>query len=327
VSLIRASSEVGDPAEAVTKAELDALVAMTKDGVWSIGGHEVNLTNLDKVLFPVPGYTKRDLIRYYVTVAPVLLRHLRERPLNVDRWPDGVTGPHFWQKQIPVHAPKWVARWDYPGAGHNESHTYVVCDRVATLAWLANQAVIDLHPWTSRLPDWHLPTFALIDIDPGEKTTWDEVLVLARLYRRALEHLGVVGFPKVTGKRGIQIWVPVAQKYTFEQTRDWVMGVSQAVGRAVPELVSWEWEKAGRRGLARLDFTQNAINKTLVAPYAVRPVASAGVSVPLAWDELDDPELRPDRWDLKSAIARVELAGDLFAGALGPGQELPPLED
>ena len=325
VRLIREPSEVGDPAEAVTADELAALDAMTKDGVWRVGGHDVNLTNLDKVLFPESGYTKRDLIRYYVTVAAVLLPHLRERPLNVDRWPDGVTGPHFWQKQIPTHAPKWVARWDYPEAGHDQSHTYVVCDRVATLAWLANQAVIDLHPWTSRLPEWYLPTYALIDIDPGEKTTWEEVLVLARLYRRALEHLGLRGFPKVTGKRGIQVWVPIEQKYTFEQTTDWVMGLSQAVGRAVPELVSWEWAKAGRGGLARLDFTQNSLNKTLVSPYAVRPVPRAGVSVPITWDELDDPQLRPDRWDLKSAVPRVEERGDLFADALELRQELPPL--
>lgn len=325
VRLIRDPAEVGDPPEAATAAEIAALDSMPGDGVWRIGGHEVKLTNLDKVLFPDAGYTKRDLIRYAVTISPVLLPHLRDRPLNVDRWPDGVSGPHFWQKQIPSHAPKWVARWDYPEAGKNESHTYVVCDRVATLAWLANQAVIDLHPWTSRLPDWWLPTYALIDIDPGEKTTWSEVLVLARLYRRALDHLGMEGFAKVTGKRGIQVWVPIARKYTFDQTRDWVMGLSQAVGRAVPELVSWEWEKAGRRGLARLDFTQNAVNKTLVAPYAVRPVARAGISGPIRWDELDDPELRPDRWDLKSIIPRVERLGDLFAGTLALEQELPAL--
>jgi bifunctional non-homologous end joining protein LigD len=325
VKLIRDPSEVGNPAQAATAAELAALDAMTKDGLWEIGGHTVKLSNLDKVLFPDAGYTKRDLIRYYVTVAAVLLPHLRDRPLNVDRWPDGVDGPHFWQKQIPSHAPAWVARWDYPEAGRNESHTYVVCDRVATLAWLANQAVIDLHPWTSRLPEWYLPTYALIDIDPGEKTKWDEVVVMARLYRRALEHLGIVGFPKTTGKRGIQVWVPIAQKYTFDQTRDWVMGLSQAVGRAVPELVSWEWEKAGRRGLARLDFTQNAVNKTLVAPYAVRPVARAGVSTPIEWDELDDPDLRADRWDIKGVIPRIESVGDLFAPALELAQELPDL--
>jgi bifunctional non-homologous end joining protein LigD len=325
VTLVRSPGDVGDPPEAVTREELDELDAMTGDGLWSIGGVKLKLSNLDKVLFPGAGYTKRDLIRYYVTIAPVLLPYLRDRPLNVDRWPDGVNGHHFWQKQIPSHAPAWVARWDYPEAGKNESHTYVVADRVATLGWLANQAVIDLHPWTSRLPDWSVPTYALIDIDPGEKTTFEQVVILARLYQTALGHLGVKGVPKVTGKRGIQIWVPIAQRYTFDETRDWVAGLSRAVGSTVPDLVSWEWEKAARRGRARLDFTQNAVNKTLVAPYAVRPMPTASVSAPIAWKELDDPGLRPDGWNIQSVLPRVEERGDLFHEALELEQDLPPL--
>ena len=313
------------PAQAATPEELLALDALGKEGAWSIGGHHVNLTNLDKVLFPETGFTKRDLVRYYSSIAPVLLPYLRDRPLNVDRWPDGVAGPHFWQKQIPAHAPAWVARWDYPEAGRNESHTYVIADRAATLAWLANQAVIDVHPWTSRLPDWRRPTYALIDIDPGDGTTFEEVVTLARLYRAALDHLGVKGFPKVTGKRGVQVWVPIRPRYTFDQTRDWVMELSRAVGSTVPDLVSWEWEKAGRGGRARLDYTQNAVNKTLVAPYAVRPVPGASVSAPIAWEELADPGLRPDAWDIRTILARVEQHGDLFAGALTTEQDLPAL--
>ena len=195
-------------------------------GAWEVGGHTVKLTNLDKVIFPGARLTKRDLVRYYSTIAPAILPYLRDRPLNVHRWPDGVTGKtQFWQKQIPSHAPEWVARWDYPDAGREQSHTYVVADRVATMAWLANQAVIDLHPWTSRLPEYWRPTYAYIDIDPGEKTTWQEVLTLARLYRTALTHLGVRGYPKVTGKRGIQIWIAIEPRYTFDNTRDWVGGL------------------------------------------------------------------------------------------------------
>ncbi len=313
------------PAQAATPEELAALDAIGKSGAWEVGGHSVNLTNLDKVLWPGPGYTKRDLVRYNATIAPWVLPYLRDRALNTDRWPDGITGHHFWQKQIPAHAPDWVARWDYPEAGKDQSHTYVVADRVATMAWLANQAVIDLHPWTSRLPDYMQPTYALIDIDPGERTTWEEVLVLARLYRTALSHLGVRGYPKTTGKRGIQVWVPVAPGYTWDKTLAWVEGLSRAVASTVPDLVSWEWEKAARGGRARLDYTQNTPIKTLVAPYAVRPVATAGVSAPIAWDELEDPDLRPDRWDLRSMPARVAEVGDLFAGALEFDQTLPAL--
>ncbi len=315
----------GGPAQAVGAAELEALESLGKEGRWDVGGHTVALTNLDKVLFPAAGYTKRDLIRYYTTIAPVILPYLRDRPLNRHRWPNGVTGGHFWEKQIPAHAPAWVARWDYPEAGSTESHTYVVADRVATMAWLANMAVIDLHPWTSRCESYRDPTYALIDIDPGERTTWQQVVGFAKLYRAALEHLGIHGYPKVTGKRGIQIWVPVRDGYTFDETREWVRRLSMAVGAAMPELVSWEWEKAGRGGRARLDFTQNAVNKTLVAPYAVRPVERASVSAPITWDELDDDELRPDRWDIRTAVQRIAERGDLFGGALREGQELPEL--
>ncbi|MFN8620154.1 MAG: non-homologous end-joining DNA ligase [Chloroflexota bacterium] len=325
--LVRAPGRTGDPAEAVTQDELDALDALGKGGTWSVGGHTVHLTNLDKVLFPVSGITKRDLVRYYATIAPVLLPYLRGRPLNVHRWPDGITGrTSFWQKQIPTHAPEWVARWDYPEAGHDQSHTYVVADRVATLAWLANQAVIDLHPWTSTAAAYTTPSYALIDLDPGSRTTWDELLLLARLNRTALEHLGVTGFPKVTGKRGIQVWIPIEPRYTFDETRDWVGQLSAAIGATVPELVSWDWAKKDRGGKARLDFTQNAINKTLVAPYAVRPAEGAPVSVPIAWDELDDPELRPGRWDIHSVLERVAATGDPFRGALALTQRLPSLE-
>jgi bifunctional non-homologous end joining protein LigD len=194
------------------------------------------------------------------------------------------------------------------------------------MAWLANHATIDMHPWTSTTESYRTPTYALIDIDPGSSTTLDEVLTLARLYRTALEHLKVRAWPKVTGKRGIQIWVPVAPTYTYRETSAWVEAVSRAIGAAVPSLVSWEWAKSSRSGKARLDFTQNAVNKTLVAPYAVRPVASAGVSAPIDWDELDDPHLRPDAWNIRTMIDRVRKRGDLFKGALETPQELPSVD-
>jgi bifunctional non-homologous end joining protein LigD len=193
------------------------------------------------------------------------------------------------------------------------------------MAWLANQAVIDLHPWTSRLPDYWRPTYAFIDIDPGEDTTWPEVLTLARLYRTALGHLGVHGFPKVTGKRGIQVWIHVEPRYTFDDTRDWVGQLSRGVGAVVPDLVSWDWGKADRGGRARLDYTQNAMIKTLVAPYAARPMTGASVSVPISWDELDDPELTPTRWDIHSVVERVTTLGDPFRGVLDDPQVLPPI--
>ena len=324
-----AKRELSTDGDAATTDEMAALEALGKEGTWDIGGRTISLSNLDKVLFPGGPdggpYTKRDLIRYYVCVAPVLLPYLRNRAVNLWRWPDGVTGKSFWQKQIPTYTPEWIHRWDYPEAGSSESHTYIVADSVATMAWLANHATIDVHPWTSRTEAYRTPTYALIDIDPGEKTTWEDVLTLTRLYQAALEHLKVTGLPKVTGKRGIQIWVPVKSMYTYRETSAWVEALSRAVGAAVPKLVSWDWAKASRGGLARLDFTQNAVNKTLVAPYAVRPVLDAAVSAPITWEELDDPELRPGRWNIKTILPRIAERGDLFAPALTVEQELPPI--
>ena len=316
---------VDEPVEVATRDELAALDAMGAGGIWSVGGHEVSLTNLDKILFPEAGLTKRDLIRYDVVMAPVLLPYLRGRGLTLTRYPNGIDGAHFWEKEVPSHAPAWLARWHHESRNPEESHTFAVADRVAALAFLANQAAIELHPWTSRTDAPHRPTYALIDIDPGPKTTWPDVLVLARLYRTALGHLGLRGYPKVTGKRGIQVWIPVEPRYSFAETSAWVEALSRAVGATVPELISWEWSVRDRRGRARLDYTQNASNKTLVAPYSVRPVGSAPVSAPIDWDELDDPTLRPDGWTMTSMPARLAARGDLFAGARRQDQVLPTL--
>ncbi len=306
-------------------AELDA---MDKEGTWSVDGREIRVTNLDKMLFtPADGgapITKRDLLRYHVQVAPTLIPYLAGRGLTVQRYPNGIEQKGFWQKDLPKHAPEWVNRWTYH---HREEgpKDYVLADSAATLAWLAQEAAVELHPWTSPADAPDRPSYALIDIDPGPDTKWDEVVTLARLYRTALRHLGVVGHPKVTGKRGIQVWIGIERGPTFSETSDWVGGLSRAIGATVPDLVSWEWAKRARKGKARLDYTQNAVNKTLVAPYSTRPAPGAPVSMPITWDELDHPDLRPDRWTIRDAIERIRTDGDAFAGLLTDRQTLPPL--
>lgn len=215
--------------------------------------------------------------------------------------------------------------WENPDADEGETTAYVVADEPATLVWMANFGALEWHPWTSRTAAMHEPTYALVDLDPGERTTWEELLVLARLHRTALDHLGVTALPKVTGRRGIQVWVPVVPGYTFADTRAWVERLSRTVGKVVPELVSWKWEVRARGGLARLDYTQNAVNKTLVGPWSPRPAAGAPVSVPIRWEELDDPDLRPDRWTVRTVLDRVATHGDPFRALLGAAQELPEI--
>jgi bifunctional non-homologous end joining protein LigD len=324
-----------DPAWLVSEAELLALSRLRADGTWHAAGQDLRLTNLDKILFPPRDgvdeapVTKRDLIAYFARIAPVMLPHLADRPLNLQRFPNGSGAPGFWQKDIPSSAPRWLTIWRETGFREREDRApndHLVADGAATLCWLGNQAAFEIHAWTSVLHDPWLPTFALIDIDPGPDTTWAETLTLARLFRTALEHLGVRAYPKLTGSRGVQAWIPVERgRYTFAETSAWIERLSRAIGATVPDLVSWEWAKADRGGRARLDYTQNAPIKTLVAPYAVRPRPGAPVSAPIRWEELEQPDLAPDRWTIHNVVERVAAIGDPWAGLQDDHQALPPL--
>lgn len=330
-----AAERVDEPADdpsavGPTDAELTALEELDEEGTWTVHGRDVEVSNLDKVLFPAVGdeapVTKRELLAYTARVAPVLLPHVRDRALNLHRFPDGADTEGFWAKALPDHAPDWVGRWDNPLADPGETRTYLVADEPAALVWAANLGALEWHPWTSPTEQPESPTYALFDIDPGERTTWEDVLELARLHRTAFERLGVRALPQVTGSRGLQVFVPIRPGPSYDDTRAWVEGVSRTVGRVLPDLVSWKWRVRERGGRARLDYTQNAINKTLVAPYSPRPRPGAPVSMPIGWHELEDPELRPDRWTIRTAPARLDEVGDLFRGALVRDQELPAYE-
>ncbi len=255
-------------------------------------GRRLKLTNLDKEIFPArqagggrkgePAVSKRELVAYAARIAPVILPYLEHRPLNMNRFPGGAGTQGFWNKQLPEHAPDWLPRWHRPDRKAGEADTYLVVDEPAALVWAANYGALEWHAWTACADAPDRPTYVLIDIDPGTGTSWDDLLVLARLHRTALDHLGVRGQPKVTGQRGIQIWIPIRPGPSSEETSAWAEELSRAIGAAVPELVSWKWERRDRGGHARLDYTQNAGHKTLVAPYSPRPAA---------WG----PDLRPHR--------------------------------
>ena len=310
--------------------ELAALGELGPAGQWDVFGRTLRLTNLDKGLFPPrqgeTAVAKRELIGYSARIAPTILPYLAGRPLNMHRFPGGADHPGFWHKQLPDHAPDWIPRWDNPEAERGKTTTYLVVDEPAALIWAANFGALEWHAWTALAASPRSPTYALIDIDPGPTTSWQDVLVLARLHRTALEHLGVRARAKVTGRRGIQIWIPVAGGMSYEDTRVWVEKLSKTIGAVVPELVSWKWDVRERGGLARLDYTQNVSNKTLVAPYSPRAAPGAPVSAPIAWEELDDPSLRPDGFTIRTVLDRIADLGDLFGPVLGAGQQLPPID-
>jgi bifunctional non-homologous end joining protein LigD len=336
----KSASDDDDPGGAgqivpASEDELAALDDLGHGGTWEVFGRRLKLTNLDKELFPArrahrgtPGekaVSKRDLIAYAARIAPVALPYLEGRPLNMNRFPGGAGTQGFWNKQLPEHAPDWLPRWHRPGRKAGEADTYLVVDEPAALIWAANFGALEWHAWTARTDQPDKPDYALIDIDPGEATSWDDVLVLARLHRTALQHLGVRGQPKVTGRHGIQVWIPIAPGPSFADTRAWVEQLSRAIGAVVPQLVSWRWDVRERGGLARLDYTQNTSNKTLVAPYSPRAEAGAPVSAPIAWEELDDPDLRPGSFTIRDMPARLAERGDLFAPVLDSDQTLPEI--
>jgi bifunctional non-homologous end joining protein LigD len=323
-------NEEDDPGGAAppTEDELAALDDLGDSGTWEVFGRRLRLTNLDKEMFPPrdgPAVSKRELVAYAARIAPVVLPYLTGRPLNMNRFPGGAGTQGFWNKQLPDHAPDWLPRWHRPGRKAGEADTYLVVDEPAALVWAANYGALEWHAWTARADAPDQPTYVLIDIDPGTGTSWEELLVLARLHRTALDHLGIHGQPKVTGQRGIQIWIPIRPGPSSAQTSAWAEQLSHAIGDVVPELVSWKWERQSRGGHARLDYTQNAGHKTLVAPYSPRPAPGAPVSAPIDWDELDDPALRPDGITVRTVFGRLAERGDPFRSVLDFDQTLPPI--
>ena len=300
---------------------LEALPGLRPDDWWQIGSRRLHLTHLDKPIWPEPVITKRRMIDYYVRMSPYLLPYLRDRPLSTQVFPDGVTGHSFWRKDKPSHAPDWIDSWLFEG--ETGSKRWVLVQEAATLGWLANAGVVDLHPWHSRVDAPDQPDWAVYDLDPFEPASFDDVRDIARLVKAALDHLGLRGLLKTSGQTGLQIYVPLRRGPDYVRVRGWVEEVARAIGRVEPDRISWEWAVSRRAGRIRIDYTQNIINKTLAAPYSLRPLPGATISTPLAWEELDDPDLRPDRWTIETIWDRLRSVGDLFTGVLDGDQDLP----
>jgi bifunctional non-homologous end joining protein LigD len=306
-----------------TATELKALDAITTEGNWEVGGRSVHLTNLDKLLFPEDRYSKRDLIRYYVQVAPVMIPYYKDRPLSMNPHPDGIHGKSYWVKDKPDYAPEWIPTFRYQD--QKSLKDWILIEEVATLAWLANHAVIDMHPWYSRVDKPEYPDWSVIDLDPAEGATFKDVVAVAKVMKSALDHLELKAVLKTTGQSGLHIYIPIERRYTLEESRAFVAKLAHMIAELMPDKVTEVWEVKRRTGKIRIDYTQNVINKTLAGPYSVRPALRAPVSTPIAWHELDEPRLRPDKWTIKTLGDRLLEVGDLFHDALTLHQRLPAL--
>src|SRR5256886_1954301 len=245
--------------------------------VLEVEGKRIKLTNLEKVLFPEDGYTKADLIRYYTEVSPYLVPWLRDRPLTLKPFPDGIHGSHFYQKNKPGFTPEWIKSWTDPLEPEN---AYVLANDMATLVWMANYTAIEIHPRLVRIERLEQPGNVMIDLDAAQASTSDYVNEAAHTVKEVLDDLGLVGFPKTTGSRGIHVLVPIARRYSFEESRAFALRVGQLARERLPKLVTLEFSKSKRRGIY-IDYLQNTRAKSTAGAYNRRPSRPAPGSPPL----------------------------------------------
>ncbi|MGH2844846.1 MAG: non-homologous end-joining DNA ligase [Thermoleophilaceae bacterium] len=279
----------------------------------------LSLSNLEKVMYPGVGFTKGHVIDYYTRVAPALLPHLRDRPLTLKRYPNGVDGQFFYEKRCPSHAPEWVRK---EKVGKIE---YCVCDNLPTLVWLANLADLELHPSLSLVDDADRPTVMAFDLDPGPPAGLPECCEVAVLLRDALSQIGLVSFAKTSGSKGIQVYVPLnADGVDYDHG---TKALSHALARHLEgehrKLIVSQQRKELRRGKVLIDWSQNDDKKTTVCVYSLRARERPTVSTPLRWEELEDPGALV--FEAADVLERVEQHGDLFAPVVELRQELPDL--
>lgn len=266
-----------------------------------MGGHEIKLTNTDRVVFPDDGVTKAEIVEHYARVAPVMLPHLKGRPISMQRVRETIYTQVFYQKDAPAYFPDWIARVTVPKAGGELTHA--IAGDAASLVYLANQGVITPHVWLSRVPELHLPDRMIIDLDPGDGGVADARLA-AHIAREVVEAAGLVPHLMATGSRGYHLVVPLRPQADFEEVRAVAFGLSEVMAAKAPDRLTTEFYKEKRAGRLFLDVNRNAWAQTAVPPYSVRPKKGAHVAVPLAWDELDS--VAPDAFDVRSIQDRLE---------------------
>jgi bifunctional non-homologous end joining protein LigD len=298
----------------------------------TIGGRTLTLSNLDKVLWPRDGYTKGDLIEYYRSVAKWLMPHLRDRPLTLQRWPDGIDEQFFFEKQIPRFAPEWIPTVALSADQRSRKVSYMICNDEATLAWCANLASIVLHVWYSHVPTPESPDYVLFDLDTCEKTTLGTLARVTLEFRDLLAAVGLPSLVKTSGGSGLHVVVPLKNGYDFETARRFAEITVEHVGAVLPELTTVERSISKRPKTAvYLDWGQVARGKTVVPPYVVRARDGAPVSMPLDWAEVEEvvkkrgsPEAFIGQWTIKNARKRLEQTGDVWSGRNWKPAKLEP---
>ena len=300
----------------------------------AVGARRLSLSNLDKVLWPRDGYTKGDLIDYYRGVAEVILPYLKDRPLTLQRFPDGIDGPSFFEKHLPKGVPDWVDRVTTSAAEGGKRVTYVVCNEEATLVYAANLASIPLHAWTSRVATLDEPDFVFFDVDPGERCTLRTLASVTLGIRDALTEIGLQALVKTSGGMGLHVFVPLSAGYSYESAKLFAELLARHVAAGREETVTLQRAIGKRRPEAvYLDFVQVGRGKTYVVPYCVRARDGAPVSTPLEWNEVEAfarkrgaivPSDEFGKFTIRTTPRRLKQLGDLWGGKAWKKQRLEP---
>lgn len=284
-----------------------------------IKGHELKFTNLSKIYWPKEGYTKRDMFNYYYQVAEYILPYLKDRPQSLNRFPNGINKPGFYQKDVKGKSPDWVKKFPYT-TSNGEKKEFLVGDNEDTLLWMASLGCIEMNPWFSRVQSPDHPDYCVLDLDP-DKNTFDQVIQIALAIKDILDSMNVPCYCKTSGSTGMHIYIPLGAKYTYDQSQLFGRLIVDMVQQQYPSFTSLERIVKNRKGKMYLDFLQNRPGATLACPYSLRPKPGATVSMPLHWDEVK-PGLRMSDFTIQNAVARVREVGDLFKPVLGKGINL-----
>lgn len=285
-----------------------------------IADKKVKLTNLDKIFWAEDGYRKKDLIKYYTKIAPYIIPHLINRPLVFTRYPNGIEGKSFYQKNAPSYLPTWIETFPWYSKESDRTLNFILVEEPAALIWLANQACIEIHPWLSSISTIDFPDFIVIDLDPSEGNTYQEVKQIAKVIHELLIKLNLTSYLKTSGSTGLHIYIPIINEYTYEEVRDVGQRLANIVCNVLPDIATIERNVAKRGRKVYIDYMQNVQGKTLTSVYSVRPRSNAPVSTPLKWDEIDD--YLPTDFTINTIFDRLLKYEDIFAGVLTNKQSL-----
>ncbi len=303
---------------------------MASETVVDIQGKRLKLSNLEKVLYPAVGFTKGQVIDYFVRISPVLLPHLKGRPLTLKRYPNGVNGMFFYEKNCPEHRPEWVEVAPVWSAGNNKMMNYCLAQNLPTLVWAANLADLELHTSLSLGKEILRPTFIVFDLDPGEPANMVQCCQVGLWVRGVFSQLGLESFAKTSGSKGLQIYVPLNTPVTYDDTKPFAHELARLLERQHRELVVSDMKKNLRVGKILVDWSQNDDHKTTICVYSLRAKERPTVSTPVTWEEVEDCLEKKDPsllvFDSTQVLERVKQYGDLFEPVLKLKQKLPPIE-